>query len=1459
MNYRLAVERCFVNRIEFVRLFWGVVGLSMLMSALHGQDEPPEFLHGVVGHYQFADTAFEKVDDAPWFSSRADARDPRLQGAGPGRVRWTGLLHVRDKGPIVLHVWGAGEFAVRVDGKTVASGSSEAPQWHVSAPLEQRFGRLPLEIDFTVVNPAGSVFRLFWSGPGFELEPIAPRYFWHEYEETVVDAYTQGSRLVRALRCAACHQIGPSTRRPLAAPALTRLRGNIRPEWIVEALIAAGPPGAGDGSATGEAVSGTRQAGAENDQSMQSDRRMPFFGLSQADARAVVAALLAASEDSEEPPSPIREIERINARKGRKDPALRMRPDADAGRRIFHSIGCVACHNAPALGEGSDLHSRSPFSGGTLTQVAAKRTSAFFDRWLVDPASVNRDHRMTVFELTAMQRMDLAAYLTTLGTRNPVDDVSVAESHSAVSPASAAQIARGEILIGQLRCAACHHLPERLNERPPSLPLPSIAQPRRTGCLEAPSASPAAQVRHPWYALERTQIESVAHFIARAATGDSAQWHRSGASLVEELNCLECHDRNLSAGISRHLPEIATVLPELADRLPAMSPPPLTGIGDKLTNDALRTAIARSAPAVRPWMDIQMPKYRWDEATLQQLVNWLVDEDRIPPRDTPAVALPEGRAAELAAARLVTSEGFGCQSCHQIGDMDPPQVDLKARGTNLSMIGRRVRPSWFQRWVRNPARIVPRMEMPAIQQPVRGVLDDDLDLQLAALWKVLNEPGFQPPRPNPIRVVRTHNLPDLPEEPQLVACVMEAGQEKYVWPLAIGLPNRNNMLFDLETGQLQYWWIGDLARQHTRGKSWYWEPGNSFLNTDALQRYSLETADGRVWTPAPDGQVVVHLDAFGRRGQEFYWQGRIHFRSGDQQLTVPIEQTYAPLPRGENGVRVETSVDAPAGMRVRVDAGAVLQSLARGVVVAVADDAVGTLQATEGIAAEVQQGLLRLGPAGGGQPIGWTSIYTSSLPPETFPWIQPPEQEVAPTLLDVVPGYRAVQLPLPRTEMPISFAWNPRGEMFMGSLKGRVFRLQDEDGDGLWDGYQPISDNIPTPYGLWADENAIDVLAKFALLRMRPAPPAELWDARVVADGWGYTSDYHDWAVGLERDADGNYYIALPCQQDDRRPEQAYLRGHALKLVPRFASADAHRLYRIESIAAGLRFPMGLVLTRSGDLFATDNQGNYNPFNELNHLRPGLRYGFINKLENKPGFAPPEEPPAINLPHPWTRSVNGVCQLVDPQHPDDPAASRFGPFEGHLIGCEMNGRALIRMSLQRVGDTYQGAAYLFSRQPDGDEPTFEGPIVCEVAPDGDLYVGNLHDSGWGGGANTGSIVRLTPAGPLPVGIAEVTATRNGFQILFTQPLDRGAAAHSSAYQIRSYRRISTPAYGGDDQDERTEMVDGVEVADDGRRVLLQLPGWRPGFVYEINIGPIGSGGTELFPSQAHYTLRTVPE
>jgi hypothetical protein len=190
------------------------------------------------------------------------------------------------------------------------------------------------------------------------------------------------------------------------------------------------------------------------------------------------------------------------------------------------------------------------------------------------------------------------------------------------------------------------------------------------------------------------------------------------------------------------------------------------------------------------------------------------------------------------------------------------------------------------------------------------------------------------------------------------------------------------------------------------------------------------------------------------------------------------------------------------------------------------------------------------------------------------------------------------------------------------------------------------------------------------------------------------------------------------------------------------------------------------------------------------------------------------------------------------------------------------------MTLQQVGDTYQGAAYPFSLDQPLEGPPLLGPIVCSVSPGGDLFVGGLRDSGWGGANNVGEIVRLRLRQPkagdknqldrLPNGIVEMRATSSGFTIDFVDAVSTSRALDPANYSLSSYTRESTPAYGGPDLNQRTEKISGVSLSSDARQVTLRLGEMRPGYVYELHVKNLTDGEPSFFPSEAHYTLRKIP-
>jgi glucose/arabinose dehydrogenase len=433
--------------------------------------------------------------------------------------------------------------------------------------------------------------------------------------------------------------------------------------------------------------------------------------------------------------------------------------------------------------------------------------------------------------------------------------------------------------------------------------------------------------------------------------------------------------------------------------------------------------------------------------------------------------------------------------------------------------------------------------------------------------------------------------------------------------------------------------------------------------------------------------------------------------------------------------------------------------------------------------------------------------------------------------LPAMAGYEVTRLPLDDQVMPTAIAFI-NGKPMVASLKGGLYEIE---GDSK---YRRFGDYLSAPFGLLVEGDTVVVAHRHELLRIKGRGIR----SDVMATGWGVSADYHEWAVGPVCDAAGNYYLSLSCQEDDR---------------PAFAARGRGKVLRIRTdgtwteYAAGLRYAMGIVANKAGDLFVTDNQGVTNPFNELNHIRRGRHYGFFNKLDSLKN-PPAETLPAIQIPHPWTRSVNGVAMIPE----------GFGPFAGQMVGADYTTRKLIRISLQQIGDTYQGAAYPFSRDDSGlisRDETFLGPIAVAFGPDGCLYVGSLIDSGWGGGNNRGAIERVKYVGPVPFGVREVRAHPSGFTLDFTSSVDASLAAKPEQYSLSCYRRIHHGGYETPDQDQTLVTVEKVEVSADRRSVKLFVRPLRPTFVYDIGIGGIDGAKEKPFPAVAHYTLNEVPK
>jgi len=143
-----------------------------------------------------------------------------------------------------------------------------------------------------------------------------------------------------------------------------------------------------------------------------------------------------------------------------------------------------------------------------------------------------------------------------------------------------------------------------------------------------------------------------------------------------------------------------------------------------------------------------------------------------------------------------------------------------------------------------------------------------------------------------------------------------------------------------------------------------------------------------------------------------------------------------------------------------------------------------------------------------------------------------------------------------------------------------------------------------------------------------------------VADTWGMSGNYHEFIYGPVRDKDGNLYVSLGCASNGAEPRppvrgEMTKRGRAAKeQTPGIVGKVGHYSpvpYRgcvlkitpsgkMAPVSFGLRQPNGLVISPDGDMFVTDNQGDWVGTSPLHHVTPGAFHGHPASLNWDPAF-----------------------------------------------------------------------------------------------------------------------------------------------------------------------------------------------------------------------------------------------
>jgi glucose/arabinose dehydrogenase len=395
--------------------------------------------------------------------------------------------------------------------------------------------------------------------------------------------------------------------------------------------------------------------------------------------------------------------------------------------------------------------------------------------------------------------------------------------------------------------------------------------------------------------------------------------------------------------------------------------------------------------------------------------------------------------------------------------------------------------------------------------------------------------------------------------------------------------------------------------------------------------------------------------------------------------------------------------------------------------------------------------------------------------------------------------------------------------------------------------------------GLAVVNGEICVLQRTELSRLRDTDGDGRCDTiETLSDDWGVSGNYHEFAYGLPHDRDGNFFISLNVGFQDPKwwhgKSLAPWRGWILRIRP-----DG----RGEPFACGFRSPNGLCLSAEGDLFATDNQGDWLPTCPIYHVQKGEFYGHpaslawtdeYHKLGKTPSDTEPQERPrrqaAVWIPYGMSRSAGNPAF--------DTTAGRFGPFAGALFVAELTNGCVMRADLEKVGGEWQGSIGQFRRG------TGSANRIA-FAPDGTLFVG-LTNRGWGGAPPADGIARVRWTGRVPMEVKHLHLESDGFTASFTLPLAADCSPTAANVHLVEYDYNSWWDYGSPEVHVTPVEVAGVELAADRTSLRLHAPALQAGMCVRIVLDGIAGEGAvngratrePLLHPQVDYTINRLP-
>ncbi len=370
-----------------------------------------------------------------------------------------------------------------------------------------------------------------------------------------------------------------------------------------------------------------------------------------------------------------------------------------------------------------------------------------------------------------------------------------------------------------------------------------------------------------------------------------------------------------------------------------------------------------------------------------------------------------------------------------------------------------------------------------------------------------------------------------------------------------------------------------------------------------------------------------------------------------------------------------------------------------------------------------------------------------------------------------------------------------------------------------------------------------------------------------VANDWGVSGHYHEFAFGLPRDSQGNWWMGLNVSFGD--PEWWHgrstvpYRGWVLRVTPEG---------EVTPWASGVRSPNGVAVDSKDRVFVTDNQGDWVASSPIYHIKEGAFYGHPKSLNWTDEYRangklasdeipPPEaavgrEPVAIWIPYKWSRSTGNLLE--------DTTGGKFGIASGQFVVAELTNGMILRAGFEEVQGVTQGWIVPLRQEIGSVNRVFQ-------TPDGTVICG-LTNRGWGGREPADGLMRVRYTGAKPMEFANMTlldapepASEDddygayGFELTFTHPVAEGWTPSADNINFIQYDYDYWWEYGSPERHTLEMEIEEATLSADRTKLTVRSFDLFPAMCVRITLdGVTAASGAPLLHSEIAYTVNQLP-